>query len=111
MLIYKGRTGFCKGVQRAIDKALESKKDRKTIYTLGNIIHNQRVVRGLEGIGILPIYDLKGLNHKDLIVICSHGTTKKIIDSLNEKGVVVVDGTCPFVKNIHNKAKTAMKLS
>lgn len=103
MLIYKGRTGFCKGVQRAIDKALESKKDRKTIYTLGNIIHNQRVVRGLEGIGILPIYDLKGLNHKDLIVICSHGTTKKIIDSLNEKGVVVVDGTCPFVKNIHNK--------
>ena len=32
MLIYKGRTGFCKGVQRAIDKALESKKDRKTLY-------------------------------------------------------------------------------
>ncbi|MFW5780320.1 MAG: 4-hydroxy-3-methylbut-2-enyl diphosphate reductase [Bacillota bacterium] len=103
MLIYKGETGFCSGVQNAIDKALESKVNHKIIYTLGNIIHNKRVVRGLEGVGILPINDIKALNNKDLIVICSHGTDKATIDKLNEKGVEVVDGTCPFVKKIHEK--------
>lgn len=103
LTIYRGKMGFCGGVQRAIDIALSSRENNRTIYTLGNIIHNDRVIKSLEAVGILPIFNIKSLNKKDKIIISSHGTGRDTIEILEKQGVEIVDATCPFVKNIHER--------
>lgn len=103
MLIYKGSMGFCCGVQNAIDIAFLSKQNKKVVYTLGKIIHNDIVVKSLEGIGIFSLDNIKSVRSGDTVIICSHGTAKANIDYLQSKGVEVIDATCPFVKKIHKK--------
>lgn len=98
--------GFCFGVQRAVEEALKiQKKYQKKIYTLGPLIHNNDVVRYLEENNIFAVdfNDVDSLNKDDVIVIRSHGVTKKVIDTLNSKGLTVVNATCPFVTNIQKK--------
>ncbi|MBS5883751.1 bifunctional 4-hydroxy-3-methylbut-2-enyl diphosphate reductase/30S ribosomal protein S1 [Clostridium sp.] len=98
--------GFCFGVQRAVEEALKVKKQYdKKIYTLGPLIHNNDVVRYLEKNDIYSIdfSEIDKLEKGDVIVIRSHGVTKKVVNTLEEKGLVVVNATCPYVTNIHKK--------
>lgn len=73
--------GFCFGVQRAVEEALKVKKQYdKKIYTLGPLIHNNDVVRYLEKNDIYSIdfSEIDKLEKGDVIVIRSHGVTKKL---------------------------------
>lgn len=99
--------GFCFGVKRAVDEALKNKeKYNKKIYTLGPLIHNNDVVSMLEDNNIyaININDIDNLNNEDVILIRSHGVAKKVILELENKGVTVINATCPYVTNIQKKA-------
>ena len=103
--------GFCFGVERAVDKVYEQieaaarGKIRGPIYTYGPIIHNEEVVRDLEEKGVRVLdteEDLKKLPAgQGTVIIRSHGVSRHIYDILRERGVEIVDATCPFVKKIH----------
>ncbi|MDE6930354.1 MAG: 4-hydroxy-3-methylbut-2-enyl diphosphate reductase, partial [Lachnospiraceae bacterium] len=101
--------GFCFGVERAVEQVYEQieKNDGIPIYTYGPIIHNEEVVKDLEEKGVRVIEteeELKAL--KDCVVIIrSHGVGKHIYDLLTERGIRIVDATCPFVKKIHRIVK------
>ena len=98
--------GFCFGVKRAVDEAIKTQKQyNKKIYTLGPLIHNGDVVKYLEDNNIFAIdmNNLDTLNKGDVILIRSHGVSKKTFDDLNEKGLIVINATCPFVTNIQQK--------
>ena len=98
--------GFCFGVKRAVDEAIKTQKQfNKKIYTLGPLIHNGDVVKYLEenSIYAIDINDIDTLTKGDVILIRSHGVSKKIFDDLNEKGLIVINATCPFVTNIQQK--------
>lgn len=98
--------GFCFGVQRAVEEALKVKeKYKKKIYTLGPLIHNNDVVEYLEKNNIYAIdfNETDALKEGDVIVIRSHGVTKEVIESLENKGLTVVNATCPYVTNIQRK--------
>ena len=95
--------GFCFGVKRAVDMVYEqSDKDNK-VYTYGPIIHNDEVVKELSNRGVEIIISEDELNQlqEGTVVIRSHGVQKHIYDICYEKGLEVVDATCPFVKKIH----------
>ena len=98
--------GFCFGVKRAVNLAVESLKScaDKKIYTMGQIIHNNDVVNCLQKKGIEPITDESGiLNIKNSIVILrSHGVEKDILNKLHLNNNIIIDAICPFVKKIHN---------
>ncbi|MDR0974913.1 MAG: 4-hydroxy-3-methylbut-2-enyl diphosphate reductase [Ruminococcus sp.] len=98
--------GFCFGVSRAIALAESclSETNHGSIYTYGNIIHNARVVNSLREKGVISIEheDFTKLTSSDTVVIRSHGVPAEIFRELSEIGVNIVDGTCPFVKKIHN---------
>lgn len=101
--------GFCFGVKRAVEMAVISKEaNDKKVYTLGQLIHNNDVVKYLEtkDIHAIEIENLDLLKKGDTIIIRSHGVTEEIINLLNEKGLKVIDATCPYVKSIHDKVKT-----
>ncbi|HHT86653.1 MAG TPA: bifunctional 4-hydroxy-3-methylbut-2-enyl diphosphate reductase/30S ribosomal protein S1 [Clostridiales bacterium] len=95
--------GFCFGVKRAVDMALEEQaKSGKTIYTLGEIIHNASVVSYLKEKSIVVVNDLSELDSGDTVVIRSHGAPVSIIEQAKERCINVIDATCPYVKKIHN---------
>ncbi len=100
--------GFCFGVKRAVDKVYEQvEKGCGPICTYGPIIHNEEVVKDLEGKGISVINSVPELQalREGTVVIRSHGVAKEIYDIIESKGLHLVDATCPFVLKIHNIVK------
>jgi 4-hydroxy-3-methylbut-2-enyl diphosphate reductase len=95
--------GFCFGVKRAVDLVYEEVKKGVPVYTFGPIIHNDEVVKDLEEKGVTVIHDIEELNQitEGTIIIRSHGVSKEIYDEMQEKGLTLVDATCPFVRKIH----------
>ena len=124
--------GFCFGVKRAVEKVNEFADSGKQVYTLGPIIHNEKVVAGLALKGVKILEDVKAAedtvladclkekdsetdseNRKSVIVIRSHGVDRKTDERLRavseaSKGKVeIFDATCPFVKKIHRTVAKA----
>ncbi|MCR4590221.1 MAG: 4-hydroxy-3-methylbut-2-enyl diphosphate reductase [Lachnospiraceae bacterium] len=96
--------GFCFGVKRAVDTVYEEIEKGGKIYTYGEIIHNEEVVRDLNEKGITVINTLEELEslEEGTVIIRSHGVSKTVYDILEKKKKVkVVDATCPFVLKIH----------
>lgn len=91
--------GFCFGVKRAIDIALESAKSRKIpVYMLGDIVHNENVVKNIEKAGIEKI---RRIPKTGALLIRAHGTSRKIEEEARRQGLNIIDATCPMVKEIH----------
>lgn len=96
--------GFCFGVKRAVEKVYDQVNyGKKEIYTYGPIIHNEEVVSDLESKGVKVLESRKELEQlqSGTVIIRSHGVGKKIYQMIEEKGLELVDATCPYVRKIH----------
>lgn len=95
--------GFCFGVKRAVDTVYDRIQSGGEIYTLGPIIHNEEVVKDLEEKGVIVLNSLEELpaHANGTIIIRSHGVEKSIYNAIEERGLEIVDATCPFVRKIH----------
>jgi 4-hydroxy-3-methylbut-2-enyl diphosphate reductase len=98
--------GFCYGVDRAVDYAYETrmKFPDKTIYLVGEIIHNPHVNRRMREMGIEFIYPGKdghfSFDHvtaDDAVIIPAFGVSLKDFNRLKDIGCVLVDTTCGSV--------------
>lgn len=104
--------GYCKGVVRAINMAKEHANSNAPISILGMIVHNQYIVDALESMGIKTI-DQKGATRKELlanihegtVIITAHGASEEVIALATQKGLKVVDATCPDVIKTHQLIK------
>lgn len=110
MKIYLAQNaGFCFGVERALGIAHDTAKNSSIpIYTLGPLIHNPQVVEGLRKEGIIPLENLDNIK-EGILIIRSHGIPPSVIESAREKGLTIVDATCPFVKQAQEKAEMLRK--
>ncbi len=95
--------GFCPGVKRAIELAEKSAEKYGEVFTLGELIHNERALERLEENGIHAVKNAEDANGKPLI-IRSHGVPKSTEERARAESETVVDATCPFVKEIHKIA-------
>lgn len=93
--------GFCFGVKRAIEMAYEAIGVEPKLYSYGQLIHNKTVTDDLASKGLEIVEKLDGLTEGTLL-IRSHGVGKALYDEAEAKGLKILDGTCPFVKKIHN---------
>ena len=96
--------GFCFGVKTAVEKVYDQENHgKKEIYTYGPIIHNEEVVSDLESKGVKVLESRKELEQlqSGTVIIRSHGVGKKIYQMIEEKGLKLVDATCPYVRKIH----------
>lgn len=104
MNIIKGRhLGFCKGVERAVNMAVAAAEKFGKVLTYGELIHNSTMIEELKKKGVFPIADERSVNAGDAVVIRTHGVPEETYEKLKEKGANIIDATCPFVKNIHDK--------
>jgi 4-hydroxy-3-methylbut-2-enyl diphosphate reductase len=86
--------GFCFGVKRAIKIAEENRNS----VTYGPLIHNAKEIERLDQdykVGLTE--NISTFNTGDKAVIRTHGIPKTELKFLKEKGVDVVDATCPYV--------------
>jgi (E)-4-hydroxy-3-methyl-but-2-enyl pyrophosphate reductase len=89
--------GFCMGVRRAMELALEANYHYPDpIYTYGPLIHNPQVLNMLEEKGI-RILDPALDQHAGTLIIRAHGIPLEEKERLKKTGLTIVDATCPRV--------------
>ncbi len=97
--------GFCFGVRNAIDSIEAHLGQGRPVCTLGPIIHNPQVVEDLRRRGAYPVDSADEIPDGAIAVIRSHGVGPTVYESCAQRGLEVVDATCPFVKRIHNMVR------
>lgn len=90
-------SGFCFGVRRAISMAREAKDSGGEVSTLGELIHNPRIVSELSAEGISIAASPDEVKNKK-VVIRSHGISKQALATLEANENEIIDATCPYVQ-------------
>jgi len=97
--------GFCWGVKRAMDIAMETSKETDgPVYTHGPLIHNPQVIETLEGKRVFALADASTLE-SGTVIIRTHGVTPQVRKQLKERGLVINDATCPLVAKVQGIIK------
>lgn len=93
--------GFCMGVKRAVDGALQAAASGKPIVSYGALAHNPEVIAHLQKAGIQVVHQPEDAAGK-VVLIRSHGVAPSVIEALSRQAIDVIDLTCPFVKRLHS---------
>jgi 4-hydroxy-3-methylbut-2-enyl diphosphate reductase len=106
-IIRAKNSGFCFGVDRAVNEAFGFVKTTGKTYTLGPLIHNKDVTQKLTGKGIneISVEDINQLCENDTVIIRTHGVSMAVYDELKARNVEIIDLTCPYVINIQKKVR------
>ncbi len=101
-IIIAKHAGFCFGVRRAVNIAERAVEDIKNgpIYTDGPIIHNPQEVNRLREKGVIP-GTFEEFKEGSTVIIRSHGIPPDRERALKDKGLNIIDATCPYVKAVH----------
>ena len=99
--------GFCYGVKNAVDKAKDAIKNNEEIYCLGEIVHNRTVIEDLEKNGLKFTEKIEDIKNK--VIIRAHGESEETYNKLKEKGISILDYTCPKVTKTHEIAENYNK--
>ncbi|MCZ4693211.1 4-hydroxy-3-methylbut-2-enyl diphosphate reductase [Ancylomarina euxinus] len=99
-------SGFCFGVVNAIEKAEETLAKDKTLYCIGDIVHNNIEVDRLKGQG------LKTINHDEFeklsnakVLFRAHGEPPASYIKAKENNIDIIDASCPVVLNLQKRIK------
>jgi len=100
------KTKPCPGVDRILDQAKSALRRGEVVYTVGELIHNNREVTRLMELGlqlVAPDFILtfkRNLAEDDpSLLIRAHGEAPQTIEAARDAGMVILDGTCPIVKH------------
>jgi 4-hydroxy-3-methylbut-2-enyl diphosphate reductase len=97
---------FCAGVDRAIEiveRLLE--QHGAPVYVRHQIVHNENVVRRLEGLGAVFVEDESEIPEGEYCVLSAHGVAPSVKENAQKRGLRVVDATCPLVNKVHAEAR------
>jgi 4-hydroxy-3-methylbut-2-enyl diphosphate reductase len=98
--------GFCAGVERAIrmvELALEA--SGPPVYVRHAIVHNTHVVADLEARGAVFVEDETEVPEGALVVFSAHGVPPEVRERSAERGLQMLDATCPLVTKVHYEAR------
>ena len=95
--------GFCAGVKRAVETALAVPAENT--YVLGELIHNEAVVKQIAARGIVTVDRLDEVPDGARLLIRSHGAPRSLYAACAERGIEVIDCTCPFVSRTQRIAE------
>ncbi len=103
--------GFCAGVTAALRKALEladeegSEQSARRLYCLHQLVHNEIVVGELKQRGFSFVESLDEVPDGSTVLFSAHGVSPSVRERAGERGLTVVDATCPFVRKVHDAAR------
>lgn len=97
--------GFCAGVVRAIDIvriALET--FGAPIYVRREIVHNRHVVEELSRKGAIFVNEVGEVPAGARVIYSAHGVSPEVRERSRQRGLRVIDATCPLVTKVHVEA-------
>ena len=99
-------SGFCFGVTTAIKKAEEELAQGKTLYCLGDIVHNGMECERLREMGLITI------NHEEMrelhdvkVLLRAHGEPPETYELARRNNIEIIDATCPVVLQLQKRIK------
>src|ERR687893_17881 len=97
---------FCAGVERAIT-VVEQLLDQRggPIYVRKQIVHNIHVVAALQVRGAVFVDELDAVPEGAAVVFSAHGVSPVVRTEAAERGLEVIDATCPLVTKVHAEAR------
>jgi len=104
VLLLKPR-GFCAGVVRAIDIvkiALDT--FGAPIYVRREIVHNRFVVNELAEKGAIFVNEIEEVPPGQRVIYSAHGVSPAVREASKQRGLKVIDATCPLVTKVHVEA-------
>ncbi len=99
--------GFCWGVVRTIDIAEEELSSGSRLVSLGDIIHNPKEIDRLDSLGMKTIdhTQLEQLPDGTKVLIRAHGEPASTYRAARERGIELVDATCPIVTKLQERIR------
>lgn len=103
-------SGYCFGVEFAIQMAEDELKESRSLYCLGDIVHNDMEVKRLNALG------LKIIDHEELkdikdakVLIRAHGEPPETYKMAMENNIELIDASCPVVLKLQNRVNTEFR--
>jgi len=96
--------GFCGGVRRAVERIETEVSERGSLYTLGAIVHNSHVVSDLADKGARLVHSLDEVPEGSTVAITAHGAGEEVFSEIKQRGLRLVDTTCPIVRRAQETA-------
>ena len=98
--------GFCAGVMRAIETVEKAiKKFGAPVYVRHEIVHNKFVVESLRKKGAIFVKEVDEIPPGAITIFSAHGVSDKVEGDALDRGLDVIDATCPLVSKVHREAK------
>jgi 4-hydroxy-3-methylbut-2-enyl diphosphate reductase len=98
--------GYCAGVDRAVEAVEEAlAKHGPPVYVRKQIVHNLHVVRDLEAKGAVFVEEETEVPEGAVVVLSAHGVAPDVYATARERGLMVLDATCPLVTKVHLEAR------
>ena len=99
-------SGFCFGVTTAIRKAEEELSAGKTLYCLGDIMHNGMECERLRRMGLITInHDELSRLHAVKVLLRAHGEPPETYETARRNNIEIIDATCPVVLQLQRRIK------
>jgi 4-hydroxy-3-methylbut-2-enyl diphosphate reductase len=97
---------FCAGVARAIDTVEHAlRRYGPPVYVRHQIVHNAHVVRELAERGAVFIDEVEQVPPGSVVVFSAHGVAPTVRRDADERGLRVIDATCPLVAKVHSEIR------
>src|SRR5271169_389862 len=97
--------GFCAGVVRAIDVVkIALDLYGPPVYVRKEIVHNKHVVEELRAAGAIFVEELDEVPSGGRAIFSAHGVSPQVREQGKERGLAIIDATCPLVTKVHLEA-------
>jgi len=74
------------------------------VYVYHDIVHNTHVVSRFKGRGVRFVEDVDLVPDGAIVVFSAHGIPPRVRQRARDRGLRVIDATCPLVTKVHNEA-------
>src|ERR1700693_123605 len=93
--------GFCAGVVRAIDVVkIALNMYGRPVYVRKEIVHNKHVVEELRALGAIFVEELHEVPDGGRAIFSAHGVSPEVRRQGKERGLMIIDATCPLVTKV-----------
>ena len=98
--------GYCAGVDRAVEAVQDAlRRHGPPVYVRKQIVHNLHVVRELEAQGAVFVEEETEVPEGAVVVLSAHGVAPEVYRNVEDRGLTVLDATCPLVTKVHLEAR------
>ncbi len=104
-IIVAHSAGQCFGVKRAFNIAMEAAQSEDSVAMLGDIVHNEHVVRKIDEAGVNVVPQLDRVDGAGSLLVRAHGAAPEVYEEAHSRGLKILDATCPLVHEIHQVAR------